>query len=202
MGQCHWVPSQLLGKQCLMFISWKFLVFWHEASPSFISRGQYLTAPVPRAARRSSLLRSPPLNPIFDSLASSTSQLRFVVYNHCLEMQSILSWMASAFTKASDVSSCQFHHAQLKKKKACQILNINIWKTVIDIEEHSVWLCFDSLCVAGLFLDFLCLKIKIKSLRLLYDGMIPGDGLLRKTSSWSHVLCCTQRLNILGSHQH
>lgn len=116
MGQCHWVSSQLLGKQCLMLISWTFLVFWHEVSPSFISRGQYLTAPVQSAASRSSLLRSPPLNPIFHSLASSTSQLRFVAYNHFLEMQGILSWMASAFTKASDVSSCQFHHAQLKKK--------------------------------------------------------------------------------------
>lgn len=81
--------------------------------------------------------------------------------------------------------------------KIPQILNLNILKTVINIEEHSVWLHFDSLCVVGLFMFyFLCFKNKPhQTAVILACSHDSGSwGSMRNCSAErSHVLCSAQK---------
>lgn len=129
--------------------------------------------------------------------------LRLVAYSNCLEMQGIFSLRGSTFNWRIrwfllPVSSCAV-------KKIPQILNLNILKSVINTEEHSVWLHFDPLCVVGVhFFTFCALKINlIKQLWFWPVHMIPWElGFHEKPQCGikSHAVLHIERLTILGGY--
>lgn len=86
----------------------------------------------------------------------------------------------------------------LKKppKPITQIFHLNILKPVINIEEYSVQLHFDSLCVVGLFFYFLCFKNNPHhTAAILACSHDSGSWGSKENLSvvWCHVLCSTQK---------
>lgn len=97
------------------------------------------------------LVKSSPLNWIFQSPASSRLWPRLAACNNSLEMHGGLLLRGS--TEESGVFSCSFIMCSVKKKKNTQILDFSILNPAINMEEHSVQLFFDcSMCGWSIFL--------------------------------------------------